>query len=214
MNLTMLTGGIASGKSTVCKILENSGCKIINTDKIAHDVVQKGNIAWQQITETFGTNILKQNKQLDRIKLGDIIFSNPSERAKLNKIVHPQVFKQVAKTVNDMHEINSSQTVIVDIPLFFELARKPNPSVILVYLSQELQLIRLMQRDGCNKIDAMKRINSQIPMSKKLKFASTVINNSGSLQKTRRLTLSILANMEFRNKLTKHKFDILLDTMK
>ena len=187
-----LTGSIASGKSTVSKMICEFGIPIVDADVIAKQVVEVGQVAYQKIIETFGPKILLENGEINRPALGAIIFNNPERREELNKIVHPEVRKvmlqQSKRLLDEGHRI-----VILDIPLLFEskltsLVEK----TIVVYVDEENQIKRLMERNKLSEEDAMARITSQIPVSEKVKLADYVIDNNGDLEDTKRQVKDLL----------------------
>ncbi|MBY0124047.1 dephospho-CoA kinase [Bacillus sp. S/N-304-OC-R1] len=187
-----LTGGIASGKSTVSSILIEKGITVIDADVEARLAVEKGEEAYNQIISHFGEGVLLVDGSIDRGKLGSIIFHDEQQRQKLNSIVHPAVRKKmIAK--KDRAIVNNEKLVILDIPLLFEskltyLVEK----TILVYVDEYIQLARLMKRNGLTKEDALARIHSQMPLKEKVQLADAVINNNGSVENTEQQLFEIL----------------------
>ncbi|BCJ88035.1 dephospho-CoA kinase [Effusibacillus dendaii] len=181
-----LTGGIASGKSTVSKMFRELGAPIVDADIIARLVVEPDRPAWQGIVEEFGTEILLSDRTIDRTKLGSIIFADASRRDKLNRIVHPRVREEAARQVEQFLREDPKRPILQDVPLLIETGLyKQMDKVIVVYVNEETQLQRLMQRDGSTKAEAMQRIRAQMPIEEKKKFADFLIDNSGSLEGTR-----------------------------
>ncbi|MBO8171842.1 MAG: dephospho-CoA kinase [Bacillaceae bacterium] len=181
-----LTGGIACGKSTVVSMLEKKGACIIDADKLAREVVEPGEIALDEIRERFGDDVIKPDGQLDRPKLGQIVFSDPQARQDLNRIVHPRVHERMQERLEQARQKNCP-LIIVDIPLLFENNRQNEfEKVIVVYARPDIQLARLMERDKLSKNDALNRIHSQMPVDEKKKRADFVIDNSGSLEETKK----------------------------
>ncbi len=180
-----LTGGIASGKSTVSNMIIKMGIKVVDADQIARDVVEIGKPAYNQIVKVFGKEILQHDNSLNREKLGALVFSDQKKREQLNKIVHPEVRKEMLHQVNEEKELGSD-AVVLDIPLLFESKLTYMvDKTILVYVDEEIQLQRLMNRNGYNKDQAKLRIQSQLPLKDKRKLADEVINNNDSLEKTK-----------------------------
>ena len=179
-----LTGGIASGKSTVARMLKNHELPVVDADIIARQVVEPGEDAYNQIVETFGETILTFEKKLDRKKLGSIIFKDEKKRKKLNEIVHPAVRKEMARQAEEYLKAGA-ETVIMDIPLLIEsnLLHMVD-KVLLVYIPEKLQLERLMERDKSTKEEAMSRINSQHPIEKKKEYAAGIIYNDETIEET------------------------------
>ncbi|KAF9478878.1 dephospho-CoA kinase [Pholiota conissans] len=177
-----LTGGIATGKSTVSALLKASNVPIVDADVIARQVVEPGTPALTQIRKEFGDEVLFPDGSLDRKKLGSIIFTDETKRKKLNKIVHPAVRKEMLWQVVK-YWLKGKKYCIMDVPLLIEGGLwQWVGQVVVVYCSDGLQLQRLMQRDGSSKEDASSRLNSQLPISEKVAYADTVIDNSGSKQ--------------------------------
>jgi dephospho-CoA kinase len=187
-----LTGGIATGKSTVSSILKNAGAVIIDADRIARDVVKKGLPAYQEIIDTFGDNVLSPDGEIDRSVLGDIIFNDPQKKQLLNRIVHPYVSKETNLQLKHIEKTRPKSIVILDIPLLIEAQmHKDLSEVIVVYVPEHTQIKRLMQRDGISEADALARVHSQIPIEEKKDLATIVIDNSGTRENTRTRTLEI-----------------------
>ncbi|MDT8273898.1 MAG: dephospho-CoA kinase, partial [Desulfomonilia bacterium] len=173
MSLAGLTGGIASGKSTVASMLRELGCHIIDADKIAFDVVQQGEPAWERIVAFFGTGVLLENGQINRAVLGDSIFQDEMKRNVLNSIVHPEVYRVMAEQIDECSRSAPDSVVILDIPLLIETGMHETlPEVILVYVPQEVQIARLMERDKLSYQDALNRIGSQMPIDQKKRFST------------------------------------------
>jgi dephospho-CoA kinase len=181
-----LTGGIASGKSTVSNMFKDANIPVIDADVIAKQVVEAGEPAYHSVVETFGRSILKDDGAIDREKLGSIVFQNETERKKLNGIVHPAVRREMLKQKEDAERRNEP-AVVLDIPLLFEsnLAHMADVTVV-VYVDPHVQLERLMNRNQLTKQEAEWRIQSQLPLKDKKDKADEVIDNNGSLQSTKR----------------------------
>lgn len=197
MQVIGLTGGIATGKSTVCAILENAGAVIIDADRIARKLVKKNLPAYRQIVDTFGKSILLPDGEINRTALGDLIFNDPRKKQLLNKIVHPQVGKETDRQLKRIEKNNPHALVILDIPLLLESGLHKNLSeVIVVYTPEHIQINRLMQRDHISQENALARIRSQMPIEEKKKLATIVIDNSGMLEDTRKQTLEIFQRLK------------------
>jgi len=187
-----LTGGIATGKSTVAKMFKDAGAVIVDADLIAREVVEKGTPAWKRIRDEFGDEILLDDEEIDRDKLGDIIFNAPEKKEILNSIVHPAVFHEIGERINKIEKGSPDAVVILDVPLLIESGMQDGFSdVILVYITEEMQVKRLMKRDDFSEQDAFARIRSQIPIDEKKDIAGIVIDNSEDLEKTRRQVLDV-----------------------
>ncbi|NWW94876.1 DCAKD protein, partial [Rhynochetos jubatus] len=197
MFLVGLTGGIASGKSTVVAVLRELGCAVIDADAIAREVVQPRFKAYRQIVHYFGTEILLENGEINREALGNIIFSHPEKRQLLNSITHPEIQKEMLKQILK-YFVLGYRYVILDIPLLFETNRltKFMKYTVLVYCDLPTQLSRLMKRNRLAQAEAEARIASQLPLDKKCKLASHVIDNSGDRESTRWQVLRLHARLE------------------
>ena len=171
----VLTGSIATGKSSVAKILKKLGFEIIDADSIAHEILNEQH---EQVAQIFG-NDLVQNRIVDRKALGGIVFTDNQKRKILEELLHPLIYKRIEalSVILDAKE----RPYLIDIPLFFETNRYPVEKSLVVYCSPKTQLKRLMQRDKRETWDAQQRIDTQISIEKKVKYASYVIDNSGTL---------------------------------
>jgi dephospho-CoA kinase len=191
-----LTGGIVSGKTTVAQIFKGLGAKVIDVDLIAREIVQPSKKAWKRIVENFGEEILKDNQEIDRKKLGSIVFSNQAKLNLLNKITHPIIIevikKQLAQIRQQSKQANKEVICIVDAPLLFEahLAEMMDKTIV-VYLSEKEQIIRLLKRNGISKDEALKRIKAQMPLKEKISLADYVIDNSKSPEDTKKEVLQL-----------------------
>ena len=199
MIIAGLTGTIGTGKSTVAKMFADMGAFIIDSDLIAHQVVEPGKPAWQAIKDYFGAGILNDDQTLNRQKLADMVFSDPEKLRQLNSIVHPEVIREDLRQVEEKRLINPDGIVIKDIPLLLEVgpevARKLVDKIIVVYCSPEIQLRRLIAR-GMSEEDAGNRIKNQIPVKEKMQFADYVINNDGSLDETKQQVQNIYSQLK------------------
>ncbi|WP_026572224.1 dephospho-CoA kinase [Bacillus sp. UNC438CL73TsuS30] len=188
-----LTGGIASGKSTVSNMFKEMDITVIDADIEARLAVEKGEPAYNKIIESFGSDILLPNEEIDRQKLGSIIFHHEDKRQLLNEIVHPEVRKRMRQQMEAAIS-NQEKIVVLDIPLLFEskltyMVQK----TILVYVELEVQLQRLMERNQLTMDEAEARIHSQMPLAEKVKLADAVLNNNGTLIETKKQLLEVLA---------------------
>lgn len=199
MIIAGLTGGIASGKSTVADIMRNAGAVIIDADRIAREVVAPTMPAWKEIRALFGDEILGPDNQIDRDALGKIVFEDPELRRRLETIIHPRVRAHIDTQLQSTAQTSPNAVVIMDIPLLFETERTDGFSeIIAVYTPETIQLKRLMQRNGFNRQEAEARIRSQMPLSEKVKRATYIIDNSGSLAATKRQTMAVYRKLADR----------------
>ena len=187
-----LTGGIATGKSTVSGIFRQAGAFIIDADDIAHRSIRKGMPAWRAIVLHFGHAILQSDGEINRPLLGSIIFNEEEKKQVLNRIVHPQVRREIARQLAPLEKNHPRAVIILDIPLLIEVGwHRDVQEVILVYAPEEIQLTRLMSRDNLSYEGALARIRAQMPIEEKKRHASVIIDNSGDLENTREKTLTV-----------------------
>ena len=197
MQVIGLTGGIATGKSTVSAILKKAGAKIIDADRIAREVVKKGLPAYREIVENFGETVLLSNGEINRSVLGDLIFNDPRKKQLLNRIVHPHVRRETNRQLKDMENSSPDTIAVLDIPLLFEAEmHKDLSEVIVVYAPEHIQIKRLMKRDNISEADAVARVRSQMPIEEKKNRATIVIDNSGTMEDTRKRTLEIFRTLK------------------
>lgn len=175
-----LTGGIASGKSTVASILKSLGVKLIHGDKIAHELMKPGERLWEKVIDCFGEEILEPNgRHIDRDKLGDIIFNNPDKKEDLDECTHYAIACEIKSRLDKLAE--SHKLVAADVPLLIEMGMVDYfDEVWLVYIEDEVQIKRLKERDGIDREAALKKIESQLPFADKKESADRVIDNNGS----------------------------------
>ncbi|MED2796304.1 dephospho-CoA kinase [Bacillus thuringiensis] len=180
-----LTGGIASGKSTVSQMFRELSIPVIDADIIAREVVERGKPAYNKIVEVFGMEVLQKDGELDRPKLGSVVFYNEEKRLQLNKIVHPAVREEMNRQ-KEMYIKESMQAIVLDIPLLFESKLTSLVDrVLVVAVTPDTQLERLMKRNGFSEEEATARIQSQMPLAEKVKNADEVINNDGTIMGTK-----------------------------
>ncbi|XP_003465716.1 dephospho-CoA kinase domain-containing protein [Cavia porcellus] len=197
MFLVGLTGGIASGKSSVLQIFQQLGCAVVDVDVIARHVIQPGYPAHQRIVEAFGTEVLLENGDINRKVLGDLIFKQPDQRQLLNAITHPEIRKEMIKETFK-YFLQGHRYVILDIPLLFETRKllKYMKRTIVVYCNRDTQLARLMKRNGLSLEDAEARVQAQLPLKDKVRMASHVLDNSGEWSNTRRQAILLHIQLE------------------
>jgi dephospho-CoA kinase len=196
-----LTGGIASGKSTVSGFLAEAGARIIDADTIAREVVEPGTLAHDELIAFFGRGILLADGKIDRQRLGDIIFNDSAKKAHLNGIIHPRVYRRIEEMIAEIASQTPDAVVILDIPLLLEAGMKRNlAEVIVVYAPEHLQLQRLMARDRIDTNAALARIHSQMPIEEKRHLATIVIDNSGTLADTRSQAQAVFHHLDQQSK--------------
>ena len=195
-NAVAVSGIFASGKSTVCKILSDLGAYVIDADQIAHSVLEVGSPGLDLVAKEFGQDLIKTDGSLDRKKLGNLIFSDPSMRSKLEGITHPLI-REEAKRLADLCPADT--LLIYDCPLLFEtgLNKLEFKKIVLVTAPSEASIDRAMERSGISKQAATARLASQMPLKDKVPLADIVIENNSSreelVQKTRQLYEELVA---------------------
>jgi dephospho-CoA kinase len=184
-----LTGGIATGKSTVARMLVERGALLVDADQIAREVVQPGSTLLAEIAHVFAVdeqlNILNSDGTLDRKKLGEYIFDHADAKQKLEALIHPAIRNQILSQMNALATQHPESLVIVDIPLLFESKYdRIFDQVIVVYVPREVQIQRLMERDGLSEEQAQQRIFAQMSIEEKRQLATVVIDNRADLAHT------------------------------
>ncbi len=180
-----LTGGIATGKSTVAGLLAERGAYIIDLDLIAREVVEPGQPALARVAERFGQAVLREDGTLDRKKLGSIVFADEAQRKALEAILHPAIRAVMKERMEARESNHPEQLVVVDVPLLFESKLESYfEQIMLVYVPREEQLKRLMKRDGLSREDAKRRLAAQMSIEDKKALADIVIDNSSDLAHT------------------------------
>jgi dephospho-CoA kinase len=184
MDLIGLTGGIATGKTTVAQMLRELGATVIDADEAARAVVEPGTPGLQAVVEAFGPEVLDGDR-LDRARLGEIVFGDENARRRLEAITHPLVRQWMAERQRQA-EARGDERVVLDIPLLFESGLEGGMrSVILVYAPPDIQVQRLTSRNRLSPDDARRRVAAQMPIDEKVGRATYVIDNAGSPDSTR-----------------------------
>ena len=182
MLLVGLTGGVATGKSTVAKMFKQCGAIVIDADELAHEVVKPGKPAWREIVGLFGKAVLNQDRSLNRQTLGSIVFRNPKKRRQLEHIIHPRVAREQTRLTRQAARTDPKAVVIYDVPLLFEAGiDKRVDTTIVVTADRETQIARLKKRNGLSRTDAIRRIKSQMPLQKKCLLADVQIDGTKRL---------------------------------
>ena len=182
-----LTGGIATGKSTVGRMFVELGCHLIDSDNITHQLLEPGQKVHVAVVQAFGDDILAPDGTINRKILGEIVFNDPQARRKLNSLVHPAVVQRQQEWLMELEARDPQGIAIVDAALMIEAETYKNyDKVIVVACPPEEQRRRLRQRSGLSKEQIETRIRSQMPLEEKMKYADYLIDTSGSLEATRR----------------------------
>lgn len=192
-----LTGSIAVGKTFVCECLRELGAFVLDADQTAREVVAPNTPGLRKIVENFGTEILTIEGELDRVKLGAIVFENEEKRLLLNSIVHPLVFEAQEKWLTEKEAENPKGIAVIDAALMIESGSyKRFTKLIVVWCKPAIQLERLMLRNNLTEAEALKRINSQMPQEEKKRFADFLIDTSEGFQATRAQTVEIFEQLK------------------
>lgn len=186
MVIVGLTGSVGTGKSTVADLFRELGAYVIDWDELAREVVRPHSKAWKGIVEHFGKDFLNEDLTINREKLAKTVFSDEEKVAKLNEIVHPEVFKEDERIIDEIRSIDPQALVVKDIPLLFELTRPVRVDKIVVVSTSKQTQLRRLEEKGMSRDDALNRIRSQLPLEEKTKRADFVVNNDGSLEDTKR----------------------------
>lgn len=176
-----LTGGIASGKSTVSEAFAQLGAKVLDADEVAREVVLPGKPAWTKLRHTFGSEFFHPDGRLNRSKLRRLVFADPEQRSRLNAIVHPEIMREIDFRFEQLTSSAEHAVVLVDIPLLIEVGVAHRfDKVVVVYANESVQVMRLMQRDGLSREEARQALSVQIDLREKARKADFVIDNSGT----------------------------------
>jgi len=197
-----LTGSIAVGKSFVCDVFRELGCHVLDADKTAREVVEPGTDGLLQVVTEFGKDILTDDGELDRKKLGSIVFGDEEKRQLLNSIVHPLVIEGQDRWIEAFQRTDPDGIAVIDAALMIESGGyKRFDKLIVVWCEPAIQLKRLMLRDNLTEIDAKKRIDAQMPQDAKKQFADYLIDTSGGFDETRKQTIDVFQELKgFRTK--------------
>lgn len=182
-----LTGGIASGKSTVAHMLEEMGSHVIDFDMLARRVVEPGRPAWKKIVDYFGRDILQGSGEIDRKRLSRIIFGNSEKRKRLEGFTHPFIADEFTGHVDEIASSDPDAIINAVVPILFEAGMQALfHKVVVVYIPREEQIKRLIERDGISEGDAVNILNAQMHIDEKIRQADFIINNENSIEETKR----------------------------
>lgn len=194
-----LTGSIATGKSTVTNMLKELGAFVIDCDKTARDVVAPETRGLAKIEAAFGKDAVAADGSMDRVYIGDLVFRNPEMKKRLENILFPLIFEALDAELLRLEREGATPVVFLDMPLLYEVKYDSYvDEVWLVYVPFEVQLSRLMKRNGYTKEEALLRIHSQISVDKKKSLAQQVIDNSGTLEDTKEQVRSLWERLQMR----------------
>lgn len=174
-----LTGGIASGKSTVARMFKRFGAAVIDADQLARDVVRPGTPAWRDIVRVFGDGVLNRNRSINRRALGAIVFDDRRKLRRLEHIIHPRVAREQQRLVRRIAARSPDAVIVYEVPLLFESgAYKRVDKIIVVTVDRDTQVGRLKQRNGLTKSEALRRIKIQMPLAEKVRRADVVLDGT------------------------------------
>ena len=180
-----LTGGIATGKSTVASMLADLGARVISADAVVHELLKHGTPVWREVVAEFGEEIVDSNGEIDRAKLGRIVFGDPEKRGRLESIIHPRVLAYLSEQAEEFRK-SGQGVLVIEIPLLAEVsAFDLVDKVLVVTAEQETQIGRLEKRSGISSEEALRRITSQMPLSKKVEYGDWVVSTDESLRSTK-----------------------------
>jgi dephospho-CoA kinase len=192
-----LTGGVASGKTTVSRILQEEGACLIDADQIAREIVQPDTPAWHEIRKAFGDEVFDQSGSLQRKKLAALVFSDANQRDVLNRIIHPRIWKEIRDRLNEISRRDPRAIIIVDAALLVETeGHREMDKIIVVASSPAEQIERMKKRDGVEEQQARNVLASQMPLGEKLRVADFVISNEGSLEETEKKTREVFRELK------------------
>jgi dephospho-CoA kinase len=196
MVIVGLTGGVASGKTTVSQILKEEGAYVIDADRIARELVRPHAPAWKKLVKAFGTDILREDGSIHRKKLADKVFADLNQRKLLNQILHPRIRREMNRRAKEIEEKDPEAIVVIDAPLLVELGgHHQMDRLIVVAATQTQQIDRLKKRDGISREEALRIFSSQMSIEDKVKLADFVIRNEGSLQETKKKAREIFREL-------------------
>ncbi|TDG47559.1 hypothetical protein AWZ03_005998 [Drosophila navojoa] len=210
MFIVAVTGGIATGKSTVAKVFERQGIPVIDADKIAREIVEPGQPCWQKIRAAFGDEVLLPSKEINRAVLGRMIFENKELRGKLNQITHPVIHRTIFWRVFKLF-MSGHAWIVLDMPLLFETGILMDfiHKIVTVSCDSEKQLQRLLARNELSETEAVNRIESQMPLEKKCEKSHFVVDNNGSILATEEAAMRIYTMMQESKQHWYNRFSLL-----
>jgi dephospho-CoA kinase len=197
MILVGLTGGVATGKSTVARMFKAWGAVVIDADELAREVVQPRKPAWRDIIHAFGKGVLNPDRTINRHALGTIVFRHPAKRRVLERIIHPRVAREQKRLTRKATHKNPKAVVIYDVPLLFEAGiDKRVDKTIVVTADRKTQIARLRKRNGLSQAEALRRIRSQIPLAHKRRRADYVLDGTTPLNRLPRLVAQTFQQLQ------------------
>ena len=197
MLIVGLTGGVASGKSVVSRILKEEGAYLIDADQIARELVQPRTSAWEELVKVFGKEILQKDGSIHRKQLAAKVFSDPKQRDLLNRTLHPRIKEEMGRRLKAIGQKDPEAIVVIDAPLLVETGDHREMDKVIVVISTEAQQIaRLREREGMDQEEARRIMASQMATEEKVKVADFVIRNEGSLEETERRAREVFQELK------------------
>ncbi|WP_447599142.1 dephospho-CoA kinase [Nitrospira sp. Nam80] len=192
-----LTGGVATGKSTVAGLFHRCGALVIDADQLARQVVEPGKPAWRDIVRTFGKSILRSDGSINRQALGAIVFQSPRKLRRLEQMIHPRVARLQTRLTKTIAERRPNAVVIYEVPLLFEAGVDARvDEIIVVSADRRTQIERLTRRTGLPRAQVLRRINSQMPLARKRRMASIVLDGTMPLSKLKRMVARLYRELQ------------------
>ncbi|MGQ0667788.1 MAG: dephospho-CoA kinase [Nitrospiraceae bacterium] len=196
MLLVGLTGGIATGKSTVASMFRQCGAVVIDADQLAQDAVKPGKSAWRAIVKTFGRGILNPDRTINRRALGAIVFADRAELRRLERIIHPRVVREQVRLTKEAFRKAPNAIVIYDVPLLFEAGiDKRVDKIVVVTVNQNTQIARLKKRNRLTRVEAVRRIHNQLALAEKVRHADFVLRGTLTPAALRRAVKSVMRTL-------------------
>jgi dephospho-CoA kinase len=187
-----LTGGLASGKTFVAGQLAELGCHVIQADRLGHEVLRRGGEAYDAVIREFGRGILAPDGEIDRKALGKLVFADPARLEALNSLVHPPVFRRQQEFFDQVERQDPLAIAVVEAAIMIESgSHKRYDRLIVAFCPPQMQLRRFMERDGASEEEAKRRLERQLPLAEKRKFADYLIDTSGTKEETARQVLEV-----------------------
>jgi len=203
MKVIGLTGGIGSGKSTVSKFLAELGAVILNADEVGHEALKPDTEIWRKVVAAFGRQILTPDGNIDRKKLGEIVFGNPKYLSRLNQIMHPRMYDMVKAQLEE-HREQETRVVVLEAPLLLEAGWTPLVDEVWVTTAPEATVLkRLEERTGLSQAESVARIRSQLPLEERVKQADVVINTDCDLNELKSRVKELWQGQTMPNHITK-----------
>lgn len=192
-----LTGSMGSGKTTAASLFKDLGASVIDADAICRELVLPNQLAWKEITHTFGNAVLKEDKTIDRIKLADIVFNDKTQKALLENILHPKVIDEEMRLCGEIFKINPQAIVVIDAALLIESGNyKKVDKVIVVTCDPESLICRAIKRSSLTREEAILRIQNQMPQEEKIKKADYILQNDGNQEDFRTKVQKLYAELK------------------